>query len=164
MDIQGYFTDVICLPYFFKKFIFRYDPIFVVQPEHQQLIFHSFQIYAMKNTQENSPAAIKPCLGDIADALGVSKATVSRAISGKGRVSAKTREKVRACIKELNYRPDMIAKSLSENKTYNIGIVMIPITFMRHRQDGTGKNISIKTTVCGQHSALTVFMRTVRSL
>jgi len=65
-------------------------------------------------------------LDDIAKALGISKTTVSRAISGKGRVSAATRERVLDCIKEMNYSPNMIAKSFSENKTYNIGVV-IPV-------------------------------------
>lgn len=63
-------------------------------------------------------------LDDIAAELGLSKSTVSRAISGKGRVSASTREKVQDCIKALNYRPNSIAKSLSESKTYNIGVVI----------------------------------------
>ncbi len=63
-------------------------------------------------------------LEDIAKALGISKTTVSRAISGKGRVSAATRQRVLDCIKELNYSPNMIAKSFSESKTYNIGVVV----------------------------------------
>ena len=63
-------------------------------------------------------------LDDIAKKLGISKTTVSRAISGKGRVSAETREKVLDCIKVMNYSPNMIAKSFSENKTYNIGVVI----------------------------------------
>lgn len=66
----------------------------------------------------------KTQLEDIAAALGLSKSTVSRAISGKGRVSAETKEKVYRCIKEMNYRPNIIAKSLSESKTYNIGVVI----------------------------------------
>ncbi len=60
----------------------------------------------------------------IAAELGLSKSTVSRAISGKGRISEATRKKVQECIKELNYRPNMIAKCLSESKTYNIGVVI----------------------------------------
>ena len=73
------------------------------------------------NTKANQK---KPQLEDIAAALGLSKSTVSRAISGKGRIRAETRERVFECIKELNYRPNMIAKSLSEQKTYNIGVVL----------------------------------------
>ena len=52
-------------------------------------------------------------LDDIARELGISKTTVSRAISGKGRVSEKTREKVLNCIRVMNYSPNMIAKSFS---------------------------------------------------
>ncbi len=63
-------------------------------------------------------------LDDIAAELGISKSTVSRAISGKGRISAETREKVQECIKERNYRPNIIAKSLSESRTYNLGVVI----------------------------------------
>ena len=64
-------------------------------------------------------------IADVAEALGVSKTTVSRAISGKGRIGAETREKVLAYIEEHNYTPNVIAKSLAQSKTYNIG-VMIP--------------------------------------
>ncbi len=72
---------------------------------------------------ETRPAR-KTQLEDIAEALGISKSTVSRAISGKGRISAETRERVLKCIEEMNYTPNMIAKSLSESRTYNIGVVM----------------------------------------
>ncbi|MBP3856270.1 MAG: LacI family DNA-binding transcriptional regulator [Ruminiclostridium sp.] len=63
-------------------------------------------------------------LDDIAKALGISKTTVSRAISGKGRVSPETRDRVLECIRVMNYSPNMIAKSFSENRTYNIGVVI----------------------------------------
>ena len=41
-------------------------------------------------------------IADVAEALSVSKTTVSRAISGKGRIGAETREKVLAYIEEHN--------------------------------------------------------------
>lgn len=71
-----------------------------------------------------APQTKKTQLEDVATALGLSKSTVSRAISGKGRISSETRERVLECIKELNYRPNIIAKSLSESRTYNIGVVI----------------------------------------
>ena len=40
-------------------------------------------------------------IGDIAVALGVSKTTVSRAISGKGRISAQTRARVKSAVKNM---------------------------------------------------------------
>lgn len=63
-------------------------------------------------------------ISDIADALQISKTTVSRAISGKGRIGAETRERVLAYIEENNYRPNPLAKGLAQLKTYNIGWVM----------------------------------------
>lgn len=41
----------------------------------------------------------------IAQALGVSKTTVSRSISGNGRISAATRQRVLDYVKEHNYTP-----------------------------------------------------------
>ena len=61
---------------------------------------------------------------DIARELGVSKTTVSRAISGKGRISHATRDRVRAFIKEHDYRPNVVAKGLAQRKTYNIALLM----------------------------------------
>ena len=62
----------------------------------------------------------KVTIEDVANALGISKSTVSRAISGKGRIGKETRERVLSYIKEHNYKPNPIAKGLSESKTYNI--------------------------------------------
>lgn len=69
---------------------------------------------------------IKPSItiDDIARELGVSKTTVSRAISGKGRISAATRERVQACIEAHNYKPNASAKSLAESRTYNLALVL----------------------------------------
>lgn len=63
-------------------------------------------------------------ISDIANELGVSKTTVSRAISGKGRIGADTRQKILSYIEEHNYHPNVIAKGLAKSKTYNIGLVI----------------------------------------
>lgn len=63
-------------------------------------------------------------IDDVARELGISKTTVSRAISGKGRISAETREKVLNFIQEHNYRPNAVAKSLAQSRTYNLSIVL----------------------------------------
>lgn len=62
-------------------------------------------------------------LEDVARELGVSKTTVSRAISGKGRISKATRERVLHFIQEHDYRPSVIAKGLAMSKTYSIAVV-----------------------------------------
>lgn len=69
-------------------------------------------------------------IDDIARDLGVSKTTVSRAISGKGRISASTREKVQAYIEKHNYKPNAAAKGLAESRTYNLALVL-PKDFIR---------------------------------
>lgn len=62
-------------------------------------------------------------IDDIAKALGLSKTTVSRAISGKGRISEQTRQRVADFIKEINYTPSAAARSLATSKTFNIGLI-----------------------------------------
>lgn len=66
----------------------------------------------------------KITISDVAEALNVSESTVSRAISGKGRISEDTRQKVLAYIEENDYKPNVIAKSLAQKKTYNIALVI----------------------------------------
>lgn len=61
---------------------------------------------------------------DIARELGVSKTTVSRAISGKGRISQATRERVMQFIEAHDYRPNVMAKGLAQRKTYNIALLL----------------------------------------
>lgn len=63
-------------------------------------------------------------IDDIARELGVSKTTVSRAISGKGRLSAETRARVLDFIEKHNYRPNAVAKSLAQSRTYNLGLIL----------------------------------------
>lgn len=63
-------------------------------------------------------------IDQVAEALGVSKTTVSRAISGKGRISETTRRKVLDYIEECDYRPNLIARGLAQSRTFNICVVM----------------------------------------
>ena len=72
---------------------------------------------------EDMKRAEKVTLDDIAAGLGLSKSTVSRAISGKGRISPETTERVRRYIEEAGYKPNTMAKSLAKHNTYNIGVV-----------------------------------------
>lgn len=66
----------------------------------------------------------KITISDIADALGISKTTVSRAISGKGRIGEDTVKRVQDYIKEHDYHPNPMAKGLANSRTYNIAWVM----------------------------------------
>lgn len=63
-------------------------------------------------------------IDDVARELELSKTTVSRAISGKGRVGMATRDRVLAYIDKIGYRPSNIARGLANSRTYNIAFVM----------------------------------------
>lgn len=78
----------------------------------------------METFRNNRLENKKITISDIAEALQVSKTTVSRAISGKGRISEETRLKVLTYIEEKDYKPNVIAKGLAQQKTYNIGLVI----------------------------------------
>ena len=65
---------------------------------------------------------------DIAAKLGVSTATVSRAINGTGRVSEETRLKVKAAIEEMGYQPNHIARTLTTKHSRIIGLIIADIT------------------------------------
>ncbi len=66
----------------------------------------------------------KLTMDDVAKELGVSKTTVSRAVSGKGRIGEETRQRVLDYIAQHNYKPNVMAKGLANNRTYNIGMVL----------------------------------------
>lgn len=61
---------------------------------------------------------------DVAKELGVSESTVSRAISGKGRIGETTRNRVLEFIKSHNYIPGAGRNELVLSNTRNIGWVM----------------------------------------
>lgn len=63
-------------------------------------------------------------LQDIANELGVSKATVSKALSDKFDVSLETKEKIMKLAEGYNYRPNRAAKLLSSNlRKTKIGVI-----------------------------------------
>lgn len=72
----------------------------------------------------------KVSLAQIAEELGVSKTLVSLVINGKGNqhnINKNTQKKVWEKVKELNYRPNTIARSLRTGRTQNIGLIVADI-------------------------------------
>lgn len=61
---------------------------------------------------------------DVARELGVSASTVSRAISGKGRIGESTRKRILEYIDEHGFYPNAAAQSLAQAKTNNIAIIL----------------------------------------
>jgi Transcriptional regulators len=60
---------------------------------------------------------------DIANACGCSSSTVSKALNNYPDVSAKTKERILKKAKELGFVPNLQARALSTNKTWNIGVL-----------------------------------------
>ena len=60
---------------------------------------------------------------DIAKKLGLSTATVSRALNGHDDVKASTKEKIVNTANEMGYLPNSSARSLTTKKSWNIGIL-----------------------------------------
>lgn len=69
---------------------------------------------------------------EIAKRAEVSVGTVDRVIHNRGRVSQVTARKVKQIIKELNYKPNILARSLSRLKTFQFGILMPEISPDNH--------------------------------
>lgn len=63
-------------------------------------------------------------LSDLAEQLGISTATVSRALKDYPDISAETKRKVNALAKELNYRPNTLAAGLRKSETRIIGVII----------------------------------------
>ena len=64
---------------------------------------------------------------DVAEAAGVSTATVSRVLSGKPHVRPEIRERVLMVVENLNYRPNRVARSLRAQKSNIIGLIVSDI-------------------------------------
>ncbi|HQU70697.1 MAG: LacI family DNA-binding transcriptional regulator [Calditrichaeota bacterium] len=67
---------------------------------------------------------MKVDIREIARRAGVSTATVSRTLSGKGPVREETRRKVMNVVQDLNYRPNSRARNLSRRQTDTIGVIL----------------------------------------
>jgi len=63
-------------------------------------------------------------LKDISEELGLSVATVSRALNGFPEVSAKTRTKVRTTAEKLGYRPNRVAQRLVTGRSGMVGMIV----------------------------------------
>lgn len=63
-------------------------------------------------------------ISDVARLAGVSKSTASRALSGVGSVSERTRVRVQEVAASIGYVPSTNAVSLATGRTQNIGVVM----------------------------------------
>lgn len=76
-----------------------------------------------KNSKTTKAASIY----DVARESNVSVFTVSEVVNNKSHVSKKLRDRVEAAIRKLNYRPNLIARSLAKQRTHTIGMIVSDI-------------------------------------
>ena len=82
-------------------------------------------------------------LKDIARAAGVTSATASTALSGRGRVSADMRERIRKLAREMNYEPDSAALLLKKKNIIDVGFLIA---------DGQSASFGRFTEYCASHN------------
>jgi LacI family transcriptional regulator len=62
-------------------------------------------------------------INEVATRAGVSPGTVSKALNGRGQLRAETRRKVVLAAQELGFHPNMLARNLTEGRTYTVGVL-----------------------------------------
>ena len=80
-------------------------------------------------------------IDDVARAAGVGKGTVDRVLHSRGRVAPETRERVLACIEQLDYKPNKAARMLAKTRAYRIAVCFHDkeAEFWKQVQDGVDK-------------------------
>lgn len=85
-----------------------------------------------------------PTIKDVAEYAGVSKTLVSRYINKQSGVGTETGKRIAQAIQELNYRPNALARSLIQRRTYCIGVAVddLSSTFIVPLIDGFEQGVS----------------------
>tara|TARA_R110002049_G_scaffold38978_4_gene120408 strand:- start:11901 stop:12941 length:1041 start_codon:yes stop_codon:yes gene_type:complete len=83
---------------------------------------------------------------DIANKLGITASTVSRALNGNSKISTVTRKLVNETAIEMNYKQNKLAKALKSGKSYIVGVVIprIDIDFFSSVIRGIEERINSK--------------------
>ena len=102
----------------------------------------------------------KVSIRDVASLAGVSIATVSQVLNGKGaRFSEKTKAKVLAARDEIGYVPNASARSLKQGATILIGVVVPSLRnpffgdLVQHMQENIPDNVSLSIMTAGAGQA-----------
>lgn len=96
---------------------------------------------------------------DVATRAGVSPSTVSRVIANSPRISEETRARVRTVMKELDYHPNAIARSLVKQSSQAIGL-LIPNTIEQFFLNPFFPEVLRGITQVAQHAGYDLFLST----
>ena len=81
-------------------------------------------------------ARVRPSMAQVAEAAGVSIATVSNALNGTGRMSEETRRRVMAAVRDLAYSPSTTSRAAARGGTGVLGLTLttygdLPVPYMQ---------------------------------
>lgn len=93
-----------------------------------------------------------PSIKDVAKIANVSTATVSHVINGTRFVSEEKTRKVREAMNELNYHPNLIARSLRSQKSKTIGLIIPDVSNFYYTSLAEGIEITLRKN--GYHMIL----------
>ncbi len=96
---------------------------------------------------------------DVAARLGVSATTVWNAVNNRGRISSENRRKILDVVRQMNFRPSMVAQTLSGQKTRLIGVMVPmvggnPFTPMVHAVEKTAAQQDYNIILCDTESRI----------
>ena len=111
----------------------------------------------------------KTTIYDIAEKLGITAATVSRALNGNTKISEATRKLVNDTAKEMNYEQNKLALALKSGKSYNVGVIVprIDSNFFASVIRGIEEELYPKgyhVIICQTHDQKSVEMENINSL
>jgi DNA-binding LacI/PurR family transcriptional regulator len=80
------------------------------------------------SASEEIPRKRRPVMSDVARLAGVSHQTVSRVINDSDHVRAETRARVEMAMRQLDYRPNSVARALVTGRSQTLGVVSFDTT------------------------------------
>jgi LacI family transcriptional regulator len=105
--------------------------------------------------------ARRPTINDIAKRVGLSKASVSRALNGKQDVDPETRERVLELAAQMGYVPSASARALSNGRSNSLGLLVPTLTWpwilevlrgVAEEIESSGYSLILYTTTAGEDS------------
>ncbi|MGI8880280.1 MAG: LacI family DNA-binding transcriptional regulator [Jatrophihabitans sp.] len=82
----------------------------------------------IRTDRDREEPMVAVTLRDVADRAGVSVRTVSNVVNGFQHVSSDMRERVQAALHELDYRPNLLARSLRQGRTGLVALLIPEIS------------------------------------
>jgi LacI family transcriptional regulator len=114
-----------------------------------------------ENSSRLTEGARRPTINDIAKRVGLSKASVSRALNGKQDVDPKTRKRVLELAAQMGYVPSASARALSNGRSNCLGLLVPTLTWpwilevlrgVAEEIERSGYSLILYTTAAGEDS------------